>query len=289
MKKMKKLDRGAGPYPASLEKALKNDYCGYCGRKMTKEEGEYRRTKEHLVPKSITGSRPYDFMACRLCGNKKSRLDELIAWIVKFGDVNTNRLDRLDIKSLSCEGRKSLKAILKHINLIDPSFVTHRGDEFVGLHGRWRIVEFLTEWTKWFARGIYFLETGKILRYKEGMRYPDRMILSELLLASDMVGLTRLGFDEIGAAAKIFRPAPNAQAWGDIWLDWKSIKYPAVACLCLGGKYVLAATVAPYNKDKLLVSANLKLLWHHDPRVRNGCITDLTKYKGKWVFVLKIE
>ena len=84
-----RLGSGGGPHPASLSEARKNDHCGYCGRKMTKVDGAYRRTKEHLVPKSITGSRPYDFMACFLCGNEKSKLDQLIAWMERFGGINT--------------------------------------------------------------------------------------------------------------------------------------------------------------------------------------------------------
>ena len=276
-----------GPHPASLSNALRNTHCGYCGTHLTRE-GDDRPTREHLLPTSITGSRPYDFMACQACGNSKSRLDELIAWIVKFGNVNVNALQRFDPKSVSSEGQKSLYAILRHFDLDSPSFATYRRENWAMLSSDWSIVEGLIEWTRWFARGLYFLETGQILKHKEAMRSPGRMILTELLLADNMVAMAGLGLD-VGVVGRIFRPAADMPAWGpdqDVWLEWKSIKMPHVACLCLGGKYALCATVAPYSKKKLLASVNRLILFHPVPEVRNGFVSDLRKVRGKTCWIL---
>ena len=272
------------PAAGSLSMALKNERCAYCGRVMT-GEGEKRPTKEHVVPTSITGSRTYDFMACLACGNKKSRLDELIAWMVKFGRINVKALGAFDLKSASSEARKSLKAIVRQLDLGNPLFCTYQGEEWAMLSGGWSIIEGLSEWTRWFARGIYFLETGQVLKPKEAMRYPGRMILTELLLAGEMMHVTRWGSDE-GAVCRIFHPAAGATTWGDVWLECPSIKYPELACLCLGGKYALCATVARYSKKELLESAN-RLIRHHDvPEVRNGAIVDLRKVGGKMRWIL---
>lgn len=277
-------------HPAPLSNALRNDRCAYCGTHLTRE-GDCRPTREHLLPTSITGSRPYDFMACQTCGNSKSKRDELIAWIVKFGNVNVEALQRFDPKSVSPEGRKSLHAILRHFDLGSPSFATYRRENWVMLSSDWSIVDGLIEWTRWFARGLYFLETGQILKHKEAMRFPGRMILTELLLADNMVAMAGLGLD-VGVVGRIFRPAANTLAWGpdrDVWLEWESIKMPHVASLCLGGKYALCATVAPYSKKKLLASVNRLIRFHPVPEVRNGFVSDLGKVGGKTCWILNTK
>ena len=274
------------PAVKSLSMALKNERCAYCGINMP-GEGENRPTKEHVVPTSITGSRAYDFMACLACGNQKSRLDELIAWMVKFGEINVNVLGRFDPKSVSPEGRKSLMAIIRQFDIVNPSSCTYLGEEWAMLSGDWSIIDGMSEWTRWFARGIYFLETGQVLKRKEAMHYPGRMILTELLLAGEIVQAAKWGLDK-GPARRIFRPAAGAPTWGDVWLEWPSIKYPKLACLCLGGKYALCATVAPYSKKKLLASANRLIQYHRVPGVRDGVIVDLRKVRGKMRWILNV-
>ena len=246
---------------------------------MTKKEGAYKRTKEHLVPTSITGSRPYDFMVCDPYNKKKGALDELIAWMVRFGTINTEQLGHFDLSRMSDECRKSVVAIFRHIDLDNKfTLIQGGGDWAWAVPVDWKIIEGLHEWTRWFARGIYFLETGVVLKHKEGMRYPNRMILTEFLDAKNMIDLKRKGLDA-GAEAKVFRPAPNALRWGDVWLEWQSIKKDP-ACLCVGGKYVFAATVVPYSEKVLLESINRQLRRHPDPMVRSG-VTDVRKVRGK--------
>lgn len=157
------------------------------------------------------------------------------------------------------------------------------------------MIEGLIEWTKWFARGLYFLETGKILKHREGMRAPARrMIYLELFLASDMVRLTQLGEDK-GVAAFLFNPTPNALKFGDpsgsgenVSLECKSIKYPYAACLCFSGRFAFVASVMPYSKKKKIEAMNKLLRWHPDPEVRNGEITDIRKIRGEMCGILEI-
>ena len=283
MKKRSSRNAGSRPVPSVLfSQALKDDRCGYCGRRMKKDS-----TREHLIPTSVTGSRPYDFMACRPCNNEKSALDEVIAWFMKFGVINSDKLGRYDLTKVSPEGRKSLKTILKELHLESLSF-KQRGEDWRTVPVNWNLIETLSEWTKWFARGFYFLETGEILKHKEGTRYPKRMILPEFLSAMDMKSLADKGFEGVNPHG-IFRPPPNVPRWGDVWLLGLSIKHPAVVCLCLGGKYVFSATVSTYNEERLLESMNRQLQLHPDPMIRNSKLTDIRKIRGKRRGILNTE
>lgn len=257
----REMSRGADSHPASLSAALRNDRCGYCGRTMTKR-GDYRRTKEHVVPKSVTGSRPYDFMACLPCGNEKSKLDEQIAWQERFGCINAKQLGPFDLTSVSYECRKSVKAFLRRLDFTKQEAIRHEDEEWVAIPVSEETIQDLKEWTRWFARGIYFLETGVALKCGKGLRYTaqrsaqqfghvddlDMMIDVQLLDGKAMIALTQEGCDK-GVTERIFRPATDAPRWGNVWLEWQSIKAPSPACLCLGGKYVFSATVKPYSEE----------------------------------------
>lgn len=290
MKKRSSRNARSRPVPPELfSQALKDDRCGYCGRRMAKEES----TKEHLIPTSVTGSRPYDFMACRPCNNEKGALDEVIAWIMKLGVINSEKLERFDSTEVSLEGKKSLIAFLKEL---DPPF-KRGGEDWYAVSPSWRIIETLREWTKWFARGLYFLETGKILKHEEGTRYPERMILPEFLGAMAMKSLANEGPEGVNPDG-IFRPPPNVPRWGDVWLLGRSIKHREGIRLCLDGKYVFSATVSGYSKRRLLESMNKQIQLHPDPVIRalanklcaeNSELTDIRKTRGKKRGILNTE
>ena len=67
--------RNCGNEHARLGKAVKNKLCAFCATRIT----EFNRTKEHLLPKGLTGTRSYDFIACEECNNNKSALDDVIS------------------------------------------------------------------------------------------------------------------------------------------------------------------------------------------------------------------
>ena len=67
--------------PIAYEQALKNNACPYCNNSLTTST----KTKEHLLPVGLTGKRPYDFLACERCNNKKSKWDDTVVNIARMG------------------------------------------------------------------------------------------------------------------------------------------------------------------------------------------------------------
>lgn len=214
----------------------------------------------------------------------KGALDEVIAWFMKLGVINSGNLERFDSTEVSLEGKKSLIAFLKEL---DPPF-KHGGEDWHAVPVSWEIIEILSEWTKWFTRGFYFLETGKILKHEEGTCYPKRMILPEFLGVMGMKSLADKDPEGVNPDG-IFRPPPNVPRWGDVWLLGRSIKYPDWIRLCLDGKYVFSATVSGYSKRRLLESMNRQLQLHPDPMIRNRKLTDIQKIRGKRCGILSAE
>ena len=69
-------------------------------------------------------------MACHSCNNEKSKLDELVAWMVKIGDRDFNPASR------SPEGQKSMKALLGRLDVAGSSLVKYEGHEWIPLTAR---------------------------------------------------------------------------------------------------------------------------------------------------------
>ena len=253
------MDRGrAKESPIVYGQALKNRVCPYCAVIMTKGTGTgSARTEEHLLPRGLTGSRTYDFLACQKCNNKKARQDDILVSIARMGNWSPHLQDGFDKMLRSEGGQKSVIAFLKHFNLssrrerADGNYTIESDDA--------PIIAFL-EWLKWIVRGAYFLETGTCLKPKEKLRPGGYFIRPTLLPVDDRDKLlTRQQRRDVQRVLdKSFRH-PQLQTFGGGSVHFLCESTKIGLLIFLGKEYLLGAIVTPYKKKDFLKSINEQL------------------------------
>ena len=239
--------------PIVYGQALKNRACPYCNDFLTKGT----TTKEHLLPRGLTGKRPYDFLVCKRCNNKKSKWDDNVVNIARMGAWSPHLQAGFERTSRSEEGQKSLVAFLKHVNL---SSKRPRPD------GNWTVemddmpTIACIEWLKYVARGAYFLETGFCLRPKEKLRAGGYFIRPTFLTSRDIGRLSTR--EERQLPRNLLDPEfqhPQLQTFGEGSVRFLCESIRTGMMVLLGREYLLGATVVPYKKKDFLKSINEQL------------------------------
>ena len=264
---------------------MKNDVCPYCACRINKVTW----TKEHMLPEGLTGSRRYDFMACRNCNNEKSALDDVAITVSRLGAWSPHLQAGFDKMINSSEGCKSLVAVLRHFNLETRRELSDEGD--LGMEGDDKTILDFFGWLKWVARGLYFLETGQCLKPKEKHRSGCYFIHPSMLNPREMTALRN---GEIPNAEQIlsqidrWRHLPETQTFGEgsVCLWCESIEKTG-AIISFGGWYTFAVKVNPYSKTAFLDSANKQLRYFSSPDVKRLTVVDLKMVNGKEALILE--
>lgn len=264
---------------------MRNKVCPFCACRIT----QATRTKEHMLPKGLTGDRPYDFMACEKCNNDKSVLDGVASTVLRLSAATPHFKMGFDKMIISPEGQKSLIAILRHFDLGSARELSDEGH--LGIEGDRKITLDFLEWLKWIARGIYFLETGRCLRPKESHRSGCYFIHSLIL---DPGGLAALRDGQIPYAERLFsrvdrwRQCAETQIFGDgsVYLWCESILRTG-AFISLGEWYTFAVKVSLYTKRRFLDATSQQLSYFGSPDFHQPVAVDLKRQKGKEKLVVK--
>ena len=272
---------------ASLGQMVQNHICPYCACRIT----DATWTKEHMLPKALTGGRPFDFMTCRSCNNTKSALDDVVVTMSRIGGWSTHLLAGFERMINSPEGRKSLIAVLRHFDFDTEQKLSDEGDR--GIEGDDKTVLDSLNWLKWLARGIYFLETGQCLTPKEKHRNGYRFIHSVMLNPHEMAAL-RSG--EISNGEELFvqidrwRHLPETQTFdnGNVCLWCKSIRTTG-AFISLGGWYTFVVKVSRYSKREFLKAVNEQLAYLGSRNLRGCVAVDLRMVNGRETLILDQE
>ena len=270
---------------ARLGEAIRNNVCPYCACRITKVTW----TKEHMFPVGLTSGRPYDFMACQKCNNKKSALDDVAVTVSRLGAWSPHLQAGFDKMINSSEGCNSLVAILRHFDLDTRRKLSDEGDW--GIEGDDKTILDFFEWLKWIARGLYFLETGQCLKPKEKHRSGCYFIHSSMLNPREM---TTLRNGEIPNAKEIFaridrwRHLPETQTFGEgslcLWCE--SIRSTG-ALISFGGWYTFTVKVSSYTKKAFREAANEQLRYFRSPDVRGLSVVDVKVVNGKETLIFE--
>ena len=232
---------------ARLGKTIRNKLCPFCACRITKVSG----TKEHVLPKGLTGPRPYDFIACKGCNNKKSALDDVVTTVLRLSAATPHYQAGFDKMMESAEGRKSLVAVLRHCDLKKRYMVLKEGSLGIAADDMSTLV--FLEWLKWVARGIYFLENGQCLKTKERHQIGYFFIHPSMLNPREMFALktaASAGARRAFGQLESWRHRPETQVFGggSVYLWCESI-FKTGAFISLGGWYTLAAKVSPFSRQ----------------------------------------
>ena len=270
---------------ARLGQVMRNNVCPYCACRITK----ITWTKEHMLPVGLTDARPYDFMACQKCNNKKSALDDVASTVLRFSTATPHFQAGFNKMVNSPEGRKSLDAILRHFNLDTGRKLSDEGNW--GVEGDDKTTIVFLEWLKWIARGLYFLETERCLKPKEKHRTGYYFVHSLMLNPGEMAALRN---GEISDAKERFaridrwRHRPETQTFGEgsVYLWCESIRRTG-AFISLGGWYTFVVKVSPYSKKAFLDTATQELRYFGSPDLRGRVAVDVKREKGKEKLILE--
>ena len=264
---------------------VQNHVCPYCACRITNATW----TKEHMLPKALTGGQPYDFMTCRSCNNKKSALDDVVVTMSRIGGWSPHLLAGFGRMMDSPEGRKSLVAVLRHFDFDTEHKLSNEGDR--GIEGDDKTVLDFMNWLKWLARGIYFLETGQCLPPKEKRRNGYKFIHSTMLNPHEMAVLRNKEiFDGEKHFAHIerWRHLPETQTFdnGSVCLWCKSIRTTG-AFISLGGWYTFTVKVSRYSKRAFLEAVNDRLKCLYSENIRGCVAVDLKMVDGRETLILE--
>ncbi len=259
--------------PIEYGQALENRVCPYCARRLAPGTG----TKEHLLPRGLTGGRPYDFLACQKCNNEKSKYDDTLVSIARMGNWSPHLKAGFDKMIRSDEGQKSLRAFLKHFNFPDRR---ERPD------GNWTVyaddapTNAFLEWLKWVVRGAYFLETNSCLKPKEKLQVGGYFIHQVLLtLYADARTQAKRERVQVQAAMDKVLHHPHLQTFGEESVYFLGDSTKTGMCILLGKEYLLSAVVVPYTKHAFRSSINERIAYLNflPPDIQGKRVVDVKK------------
>ena len=244
-----------------------------------------------MLPKVLTGPRPYDFMACQKCNNKKSNLDGVASTVLRLGAVTPHYQAGFNKMIKSAEGHKSLCAILRHFNLDTKHTLSDEGHW--GVEGDHKIVMDFLEWLKWIARGLYFLEYGRSLKPKEKHRPGFYFVHSLMLDAGKMAVLRNREIpdaEELFARIDQWRHCADTQTFGEGSVNlWCESILRTGAFISLGGWYTFAVKVSLYTKKRFLDETCDQLRCFGSAGFGEPGAVDLMRTKGKEKLVVRAK
>ena len=238
--------------------ALENRVCPYCADIMKTGTG----TKEHLLPKGLTGGRPYDFLACQKCNNEKSKYDDTLVSVARMGSWSQHLKAGFDRMLRSEEGQKSLIAFMQNFDL---QGIRERPDGNYAIEFNDVPILAFLRWLRWVVRGAYFLETGFCLKPREKQRKGCYFIRPTLLPIEDDRDnrLTRQQRRQVRRVLDKSLRHPQLQTFGGGSVHFLCESTKTGLLIFLGKEYLLGATVTPYKKKDFLKSINEQLSYLH--------------------------
>ena len=267
-----------------LGKTIRNKLCPFCACRITQVNG----TREHVLPKGLTGPRPYDFIACKGCNNKKSALDGALSTVLRLSAATPHFQAGFDKMMESAEGRKSLLAILRHCDLKKRYMVLDEGS--LGIEADDTSTLVFLEWLKWVARGLYFLETGQCLKTKERHQIGYFFIHPSMLNPRETFALKNAESADArqeSGRLESWRHRSETQVFGEgsVYLWCESILKTG-AYVSLGGWYTLVVKVSPFSRRAFVDATNDQLRCFGSSDFRDHVVTDIRKRRGKETLIV---
>ena len=245
--------RTARKKPVKLGQAWKNRVCPYCTVVMRVDT----ETKEHLLPRKLTGGWAYDFLACQKCNNEKSKWDENLVTVARMGGWSQYLKAGFDKMLRSEEGQKALVAFMQNFDL---QGIRERPDgDYAIEFNDVPILAFL-RWLRWVVRGAYFLETGLCLKTRDQHRRGGYFIRPTLLFIDNIDRLpTRQQRRHARRVVTKSLCHHQLQTFAEGSVHFLCTSTATGVQIFLGKEYLLSVAVAPYKEENFLKAINEQL------------------------------
>lgn len=146
---------------------IKNDRCPYCTLPLNRGKAENHprgASVEHLIPNTVLkikrSKRDGEFLACRSCNAKKSKLDEVFGTVGKIQSKDESFVIESINRALDKNNSK------RFVDMVVSARETHGGDVLITLP---MDIDEIAAYCTYLAKGAYFLDHGQPLKLSKNI------------------------------------------------------------------------------------------------------------------------